>query len=110
MTSKLNQTQQPAHPTAPQKNMNPTPIPVRHHDLVESFEIMVKLSPRRPVVVIARVLVAVQVEVPVVKVWVVVMAEVITIVKEEENVDGMIGGVADDGKAGVEVDDVESLV
>ena len=60
----------------------------------------VKLSPRRCVVIVVRVIMAVQVEAPVVKVWVAVMVEVITaVVKEEKNVGGMIGGVVGDGKA-----------
>jgi len=76
------------------------PIPVRHHGLAESFEMPVKLSPRRCVVIVVRVIVAVQVEAPVVKVWVAVMVEVITaVVKEEKNVGGIIVGVVGDGKA-----------
>lgn len=60
----------------------------------------VKLSPRRCVVIVVRVIVAVQVEAPVVKVWVAVMVEVITaVVKEEKNVGGIIVGVVGDGKA-----------
>lgn len=124
MTSKLNQTKQPAHPT-PQKNKSPTPIPVRHHGLVESFEILVNLSPRRLVVVIAVfVLVAVGVEVPVEGVSVVVVAEVITIVgevvvvaaevitiaEEEESVGEVLGGVVDDEEAPSAVGDLVSLV
>lgn len=51
-------------------------------------------------VIVVRVIMAVQVEAPVVKVWVAVMVEVITaVVKEEKNVGGMIGGVVGDGKA-----------
>jgi hypothetical protein len=85
-----------------QKNKRPTSTPVRHHGLAESFDIAVKLSPRRSVVVIVRVIVAVQVEVPAVKVWVVVMVEVINNVAIEENgVGGMIGGVVGKGKTWV---------
>src|ERR1700712_2343850 len=100
MNTGFNYTKHPAHPTTPQKNKSPMPIPVRHHGPAESFEMPVKLSPRRCVVIVVRVIVAVQVEAPVAKVWVVVMVEVITAVaKEEKHVGGMIDWVVGDGKA-----------